>query len=90
MGSDSGKIIMELPLVFFNQGATPIIVHSLRLHIEGGGKPLVFNAVVDKIGTDEGRRFAAQFPVRQQEAVVLICEFNAKAVVSYSKLDDIR
>jgi hypothetical protein len=76
IGSDSGNVMVELPLVFFNRGATPILVHNLRLRIEGGGKPLAFNAVVDKIGTDVGRRFAIQFPVRQQEALSLICEFQ--------------
>jgi hypothetical protein len=76
IGSASGKVLVEVPLVFFNRGASPVLVQNLRLHIEGGGTPLRFNALVDRIGTDEGRRFATQFPVRQQEAVTLICEFQ--------------
>lgn len=76
VGSATGRVLVQVPFVFFNGGATPVIVQNLRLRIEGGGAPLAFNAIVDSIGTDAGRRFATQFPVRQQEALTLICEFQ--------------
>jgi hypothetical protein len=76
IGSETGNVIVEIPLVFFNRGATPVLVQNLRLRIANRGGPLAFNAIVDSIGTDHGRRLATQFPVRQHEAVFLICEFQ--------------
>lgn len=75
--STAGKIVFEIPLVFFNKGATPIIVHNLRVKVAGIDEPLLFIAVVQKLGNHDDRRFASQFAVRQQEAVTLICEFQA-------------
>ena len=62
--------------MFFNYGATPVLVENLRLRLDGGGEPLAFNAVADWMGSDVGRRFATQFPVRQREAVALVCQFQ--------------
>ena len=73
----AGKLMVELPLVFFNRGATPVIVHNLRLKIQDVERPLSFNAVVQKLGDHDDRRFATQFAVRAQEAVTLVCEFQA-------------
>jgi hypothetical protein len=72
------KVIIELPLVFFNTGATPIVVHNLHLTLPGVDRPLFFNAVVQKLGDHDDRRFATQFAVRQREAVTLICEFQGQ------------
>lgn len=71
------RVIVELPLVFFNKGATPVIVHNLRLKVPGVELPLFFNAIVQKLGNHDDRRFATQFAVRAQEAVTHICEFQA-------------
>jgi hypothetical protein len=76
IGSESGRVLVELPFIFFNHGATPVVVHNLRLKVEGCRGPLFFNATVDKLGSDEGRRFAVQFAVRPQEALFLVCEFQ--------------
>ncbi|MBN1618406.1 hypothetical protein JW887_03625 [Candidatus Dojkabacteria bacterium] len=76
-GSADGKLIIEIPIVFISTGARPIIVQNLRLVIpHQKQQPLAFNAIVEKIGTDEGRRFATQFPVKGLEAKELICEFQ--------------
>jgi hypothetical protein len=77
--SIENKIILEIPLVFFNHGATPIIVHNLRLRLDGVNQALAFNAVVEKLGDHSERQFASQFAVRPREAVSLICEFQSPA-----------
>lgn len=72
------QMILEFPFVFFNDGPMPIIVQNLRLVFSGETqpRPLNFIAIVKKLGTDEDRSFATQFPVRGREAVLLICEFQ--------------
>ena len=79
IGSQSGKLVIDLPLVFFNNGPIPIVVQNLRLLFPEDKlyvQPLRFIATVEKIGTKEGRGFATQFPVRGREAVKMICEFQ--------------
>jgi hypothetical protein len=77
-GSNEGKLVIEIPLIFFNSGPIPRIVRNLRLVPLSGdvNDPLVFTATVEKLGTDEGRTFATQIPVRGREAQLLICEFQ--------------
>lgn len=78
-GSLADRLLIELPLVFFNRGATPVVVQNLRLrlgHEASDARPLTFTATVDKLGTDQGRALATQFPVRPQEASLWICEFQ--------------
>jgi hypothetical protein len=77
-GSKEAKLVVEIPLVFFNDGPIPRIVRNLRLVPieEEISVPLVFTATVKKLGTDEGRAMATQFPVRGREAPLLICEFQ--------------
>lgn len=77
-GSLEGKMVLEFPFVFFNNGPTPIIIQNLRLIFaeEKEPYPLGFNATVKKLGKDEDRAFATQFPVRGREALLLICEFQ--------------
>jgi hypothetical protein len=78
LGSIEGKMVLEFPFVFFNDGPMPIVVHNLRLVFsdETLPHPLVFTATVKKLGRDEDRSFATQFPVRGREALLLICEFQ--------------
>jgi hypothetical protein len=78
MGSLEGGMIIEFPLVFFNSGAAPIIVQNLRLLFlqEIQPRPLSFIATVKKLGKDEDRSMATQFPVRGRAAVTLVCEFQ--------------
>jgi hypothetical protein len=78
IGSLTGKMVVELPFVFFNDGPMPIVIQNLRLvfSTEIQSKPLTFVATVKKLGSDEDRSFATQFPVRGREALLLICEFQ--------------
>jgi hypothetical protein len=71
-------MVIELPLVFFNSGPIPVIVQNLRLNFrnEEHASPLTFMATVEKLGTDQGRALASQFPIRGREAKLLICEFQ--------------
>jgi len=77
-GSLEGRLVLEFPFVFFNDGPTPIFVQNLRLILsdEKESRPLSFIATVKKLGTDEERAFASQFPVRGKEVMSLICEFQ--------------
>lgn len=77
-GSQDGKMVLEFPFVFFNDGPLPIIVQNLRLLFlhETQPRSLNFIATVKKLGKDEDRSFATQFPVRGREALLLICEFQ--------------
>jgi len=77
-GSLEGRMVLEFPFVFFNDGPLPIIVQNLRLIFsqEIEKHPLNFIATVKKLGKDEERTFATQFPVRGREALLLICEFQ--------------
>ena len=77
-GSQEGKMVLEFPFVFFNDGPTPLFVQNLRLLFlqETQPRPLGFVATVKKLGKDEDRAFATQFPVHGREALLLICEFQ--------------
>ena len=78
IGSLTSNMVLELPFVFFNDGPMPIIVQNLRLVFsdETQLRPLSFIATVKKLGRDEDRSFATQFPVRGREAILMICEFQ--------------
>ena len=78
-GSQQENLIITLPLVFYNNGASAIVVQNLRLLLlqeDSDSKPLFFNATLEKLLKDEGRTFATQFPIRGREAIRLICEFQ--------------
>jgi hypothetical protein len=79
-GSVTNTAILELPLDFFNDGPTPIIIRNLRLVLPIGTQThnFMFNACVDKLGTDTGRAFATQIVIRGREALVIIAEFQTK------------
>lgn len=76
--SPDGKMVMHLPFVFYNSGPLPIFVQNLRVVFldEESPKPLSFIATVNKIGKDEGRTFATQFPLSGRDAILLICDFQ--------------
>ena len=79
--ASANSLILEFPLVFFNDGPTPIVVENLRVIIldEALAKPLSFTATVGKLGTDQNRALATQFPVKGREALLLICEFQRRS-----------
>jgi len=76
--SMDGKMVLEFPFVFFNSGPIPIFVQNLQVVLldESPAQPLVFVAEVKKLGTDEDRSFATQFPIPGREATLRICEFQ--------------
>lgn len=83
----SPRVILRLPLVFFNDGAVPIVIQNIQLVFpdsssEGNLHPFRFWATTERLTTKEdegktdiGRRLAYQFPVKGREAVAKICEF---------------
>lgn len=76
-GSLKNKLTIQIPLTFFNDGPTPIVIQNMQLIIqdERSLRPLVFTATVDKLASDEGKAFATQIPVLGREAILLICWF---------------
>jgi hypothetical protein len=79
IGSE-GIAVLEFPFIFFNNGPIPIFIQNLQVIILNGEnpRPFVFTATVNKLGKDEGRSMATQFPVRGREAILLICEFQRR------------
>lgn len=85
------RAILRLPLVFFNDGAIPIVIQNLQLVFnespsEANLHPLRFWATTEQLTakenegtTDIQRRLAYQFPVKGREAVSKICEFWGQA-----------
>lgn len=77
--SKRNKLIIELPLIFFNPGALPVLVENIRLTFPDRGGPstaLYFNATVKKLATDEERAFATPFAIHKGQALLKICEFQ--------------
>lgn len=77
--ASQNRLLIELPLIFFNTGAVPLVVENLRLHlpkITEENKYLFFNATVAKLGTDEDRGFAKPFSIRGGDVLEIICEFQ--------------
>lgn len=73
------KLYIELPLVFFNTGAMPVIVESLRLFLvdkNGSNKKLHFNAIRKELGENDGRYFATPFSINKGESKKIVCEFQ--------------
>jgi hypothetical protein len=74
-----GKVIFWLPLVLYNSGPRPILIENLQLRLlDEGGQPLFFNAISKKLGSDEDREFATQFPIEGNKTLRVICEFQKK------------
>jgi hypothetical protein len=80
--SDNTLLLLRIPFVFFNDGPVPYVINNLRLvlHRPEGDVTLSFIAIASEINSDKGgqRLMAKEFPVRGNEALPLICEFQAK------------
>jgi|AntAceMinimDraft_16_1070373.scaffolds.fasta_scaffold09654_2 hypothetical protein len=77
--ASQNKLLIELPLIFFNTGAVPLVVENLRLYfpkITEENKYLFFNATVVNLGTDEDRGFAKPFSIHGGDVMEMICEFQ--------------
>ena len=77
--SSDNSLIIQLPIVFFNSGAMPVLVNNLRLTFPDQGKEhtaLFFNNTVEKLASDQGTSMATPFPVHGGEALLKICGFH--------------
>lgn len=77
IGSLHDRLVLRLPLVFFNDGPVPIVVRNLRIVIRDGssGEPLILMALLPEL-LSKDRQLATQFPIRGREATRMVCEFQ--------------
>jgi len=72
-------LIVQLPLVFYNDGAVARIVSNLRLRLEQDGRTapvLYFNNTVEDMVSNEGRRWSRQFAVKGHESYTSVFVFQ--------------
>jgi hypothetical protein len=78
-------LIVQLPLVFYNDGAATRIVSDLRLRLEQDGRAapmLYFNNTVEDLGPKdldvkaEGRKWARQFAVKGHDGYASVFVFQ--------------
>jgi len=77
--NSANKLLIELPLVFFNIGALPVVVESLRLILLDKNSKQIFlhfNAIRTELMKDEGRYFATPFSINRGDSKKLVCEFQ--------------
>jgi hypothetical protein len=87
IGSAGGKMVVEIPLTFFNDGPIPIVIENLQLVFPTiDGKPIGFMATVGKIGSSDNRAFATQFSVPGRDVKELICEFQREQGFAFTSL----
>lgn len=77
---DLDLLVIKLPLVFYNDGATPIIINNLKLIqlSENNKDPIEFVATSKNIENDEERKFATNFYIPGRQVKRLICEFQRR------------
>lgn len=82
--TQANKLILLLPLVFYNAGPVPHVVRDLRLRFadEPSGNQLDFQRIRSGVSPSHSELIdlASPFPVPGNEAVRLFCEFQRSPV----------
>lgn len=76
-GNIQGKLIIQLPLAFYNDGSIPTIIRALRIILldEEVPRPLDCQVFVDELAKDTGRKFATPFTIHGRQVTHQICMF---------------
>lgn len=77
----NGLLIIQLPLVFYNNGAIALVVENLRLtldHANGQSPILVFNNTLANLASNEDRQWARQFAVESRSSFSSVFVFQRK------------
>jgi hypothetical protein len=79
VGEEKGKLIFQIPLVFYNNGAATQVVQNLKLEIEQNNKSaiLIFNGTESDLAYQEGskRLWARQFAIEGRKTYSAVFEF---------------
>lgn len=78
---ENDLLIVQLPLVFINDGAAAHVVQSLRLVLEQRGKKsaiLYFNNTLSKLASNDDREWARQFAVNGRKSYSSVFVFQRK------------
>jgi hypothetical protein len=68
---EDGLLIIQIPLIFYNNGAATYVVQNLRLTMEQNGKKssiLDFNNTVSDLASSGDRHWARQFAIEGRKA----------------------
>jgi hypothetical protein len=78
---EEGLLVVQLPLVFYNDGAATHIVQNLRLTLEQDGKKsavLYFNNTVSNLASDQDWEWARQFAVGGRKSYSSVFAFQRR------------
>jgi hypothetical protein len=70
-GGKQGLVMVQLPLVFYNDGAATRIIQNLRLTLEQNGEKssiLHFNNTLGNLASNDNRQWARQFAVEGRKS----------------------
>lgn len=78
---ENSKIKIQLPLVFYNNGAAAHVVQNIRLTLEQGDKKsavLYFNNTLSNLVSNDNREWARQFAIEGRKSYSSIFVFQRK------------